>query len=61
LDHEKDTIVYPRIFINSLQLKTDSNSLVVNYEDYNTTSENRAINYKTLTPYEDYSVLTRSL
>lgn len=61
LDPEMDQIVYPRIFINSLQVKTDSNSLVVKYEDYNNTDENRAINYKNLQPYEDYSILTRSL
>ena len=61
LNPEMDQIVYPRIFINSLQVKTDSNSLVVKYEDYNNTDENRAINYKNLQPYEDYSILTRSL
>ena len=61
LNYEQDKIVYPRIFINSLQLKTDSNSLVVNYQDYNSISTERPVSYITLKPYEDYSVLTRSL
>jgi hypothetical protein len=34
LDAEKDKIVSPRIFIKSLQVKVDSDSLTVKYEDY---------------------------
>lgn len=62
LNHDTDRVVYPRIFINSLKLKTDSDSLIVNYEDYGAKdSASRITNYTTLTPYEDYSILTRSV
>ena len=62
LDFETDKIVYPRIFIKSLQVHTDSDSLVVKYEEYNQNqNSNKIVNYKVLTPYQDYSILTRSL
>ena len=35
LDFETDKIVYPRIFIKSLQVRTDADSLVLKYEEYN--------------------------
>ena len=41
LDSEKDKIVSPRIFIKSLQVKVDSDSLVVKYEDYDNVVQNR--------------------
>ena len=62
LTYGEDKIVYPRIFINSLKVRNTSDSLVINYQDYNADQTNsRIINYTTLKPYEDYSVLTRSL
>lgn len=62
LNHETDKIVYPRIFINSLKVRNDSDSLVVKYEDYGSEESNSKItNYTILQPYQDYSVLTRSL
>ena len=62
LDYETDKLVYPRIFIKSLQVRTDSDSLMLKYEQYNQNQEsNKIVNYNVLTPYEDYSILTRSL
>lgn len=62
LNYETDKIVYPRIFINSLRVKTDSDSLIVQYQTYNEEqSNNKLTNYQVLKPYEDYSILTRSL
>lgn len=63
---DQDKIVYPRVFIKSLNIKVDSNSLVLKYQDYNKENEsnNQALQnniYTILTPYEDYSILTRSL
>lgn len=63
IDLNTDKIVYPRVFIRSLNIKTDSNSLVLKYQDYNNNTNNQNQNniYKILKPYEDYSILTRSL
>ncbi len=66
LNYNTDKIVYPRIFIKSLKVRTDSDSLVMKYQDYNdvasdSNNKNQVVNYITLKPYEDYSVLTRSL
>ena len=62
LNFETDKIVYPRIFIKSLQVRTDADSLVLKYEEYNQNQDsNKIVNYKVLTPYQDYSILTRSL
>ena len=60
IDPQNDKIVYPRIFINSLNLKTDSNSLVLKYQNGNITNKQTQL-YQKLQPYEDFSILTRSL
>lgn len=61
LDHDTDTVVYPRIFIKSLQVKTNSDALVLKYEDEEHLKSEQIINYVPLKEYEEYSVLTRSL
>ena len=58
LDPTQDEIVYPRIFIRSLGLKTDSSQLTLKYQQADT--EGR-VNYSPLQQYEDYSILTRSV
>lgn len=57
IDNKEYEMVYPRIFVNSLQLSTDSQSLIVKYK----TKESRADNLSLLQQYQDYSVLSRSL
>lgn len=61
LEPSTDTVVYPRIFIKSLQVKTNSDALVLKYEDEENLDQNQIINYVPLKEYEEYSVLTRSL
>ena len=61
LNAEQDKIVFPRIFIKSLQIKVDSDSLSVKYEDYGNIEQDKPLDYTVLEPYKDYSILTRSL
>lgn len=62
LNNNNYSIIYPRVFINSLGLKTTSDELVLKYHD--ASIENPVVISDTLAlikPYEDYSILTRSL
>ena len=58
LNPNEDQIVYPRIFIRSLGLKTDSTQLTLKYQQ---TKIGDKTEYSPLKPYEDYSILTRSV
>ena len=58
LNNNKYQLVYPRIFINSLGLRTDSNSLILKYK--NNTNQSSEL-FTVLQPYKDYSILSRAL
>ena len=61
LNNKSYEIIYPRVFINSLALSTDSRSLVVKYKKENKSLANSSTELSLLQPYTDYSILTRSL
>ena len=58
LDSKKYELVYPRISIGSLNLKTDSGSLSVQLLTRGETNNNTPIELK---PYQDYSILSRAI
>lgn len=57
LNNKQYQMIYPRVLVNSLGLSTDSQSLVVKYKKSGTGSNNLSL----LQPYDEYSILTRSL
>lgn len=59
LNDNKYKIVYPRLFINSLGLRTDSDSLILKYKNNNINDPTQV--FTVMQPYEDYSILSRSL
>ena len=56
LENKTYELVYPRVMINSLSLKTDSTSLILKYRNKSNDSQNTL-----LEQYKDYSILTRPL
>ena len=54
---DKYQIVYPRVLINSLGLRTNAENLVLKYVDIKNTANNLLL----MKPYKDYTILTRAI